>query len=380
MFPLGMAVDSLGNLYFADGDNNRIRRVSPGGVITTVAGDGAGVYAGDQGPAASASLNIPHDVAIDGAGNLFIADSGNNRVRKVDTFGLISTVAGTGVDGFSGDGGPSTGAMLNFPWGLTTNAAGSVYIADRVNNRVRAILASLTSPPLLANNSTINAASFAAIPIAPGSIVSIFGADFANTAMSASTVPLPTVLGETSVTFNSIAAPLFFVSNGQINAQAPFELSPNFPASIQVRRGGSLSAVRTVNVAAVSPGIFIVDQASSAGAILHANDFSLVSSTSPARPSEFLVIYCTGLGPLRIPVISGDRAPAVPPLAETIFVPAVSMAGLPANVTYSGLAPGFVGLYQINAQVPAGLPMGNQPVRITILEVASNTATIVVAR
>jgi uncharacterized protein (TIGR03437 family) len=92
------------------------------------------------------------------------------------------------------------------------------------------------------------------------------------------------------------------------------------------------------------------------------------------------VIYCTGLGPLRIPVISGDRAPAVPPLAETIFVPAVSMAGLPANVTYSGLAPGFVGLYQINAQVPAGLPMGNQPVRITILEVASNTATIVVAR
>src|ERR1019366_8457015 len=93
-FPLGMAMDSLGNLYFADGDNNRVRRISPGGVITTVAGNGAGRFAGDAGPATGASLNIPEDVAIDGAGNLLIADSGNNRVRKVDSSGLISTLAG----------------------------------------------------------------------------------------------------------------------------------------------------------------------------------------------------------------------------------------------------------------------------------------------
>jgi uncharacterized protein (TIGR03437 family) len=137
--------------------------------------------------------------------------------------------------------------------------------------------------------------------------------------------------------------------------------------------------VRSANVAAVSPGIFIVDQASGAGAILHATDFSPVGVGAPARGGEYLVIYCTGLGPLRIPVISGESAPAVPPLAETIYVPAVRIGGLPANVVYSGLAPGFVGLYQINAQAPVGLSTGNQPVQITILEVASNTATIVAA-
>ena len=371
MFPLGMAVDSLGNLYFADGDNNRIRRVSLSGVITTVVGNGAGLFAGDQGPAVAASLNIPYDVAFDAAGNLFIADAGNNRVRRVNPSGVISTVAGMGLDGFSGDGGPATEARLNFPWGLTTNVMGSFYIADRVNNRVREVSVSLTGPPSLTDNSTVNAASFATIAIAPGSIVSIFGEDFANTSIGASTVPLPTVLGNTSVTFNGVAAPLFFVSNGQINAQAPVGLSTSVAASVQVKRGGSLSAVRSVNVAVVSPGIFIVDQASSAGSILNASDnFSLVSGNSPANPGDFLVIFCTGLGPLQ----------SAAPGAETIYVPQVSMAGLPATVTFSGLAPGFVGLYQINAQAPAGLPAGQQPVQINILGVSSNTATIVAAR
>ena len=381
-FPLGIAMDSAGALYVADGNNNRIRRVSPNGVITTAAGDGVGRFAGEQVPATSASLNIPEGVAVDGAGNLLIADSGNNRIRKIDSSGLISTVAGTGVDGFSGDGGPATQAMLSLPWGLTTNAAGSIYIADRVNNRVRMVSASSSTGvvPSLAENSTVNGASFAKIAIAPGAIVSIFGADFAGSGLSASSVPLPTILGDTSVTFNGIAAPLFFVSNGQINAQAPFDLPAGFAVSIQVRRGSTLSIVRSANVAAVSPGIFIVDQASSAGAVLHAVDFSLVSSSSPARPGEFLLIYCTGLGPLRIPVRSGDQAPSVPPLAETINLPEVRIAGLPANVTYSGLAPGFVGLYQINVQAPAGLPAGNQTVQITTLGVASNTATIAAAR
>jgi len=375
LFPLGMAMDAFGNLYFADGDNNRVRRISPSGVITTVAGDGIGRFAGDQGRATSASLNIPEDVAIDGAGNLFIADAGNNRVRKVDSSGVISTVAGTGTDGFSGDGGPATQAMLSFPWGLTTDATGSVYVADRVNNRVRMVSGSLTGQPSLAENSTVNGASFAHI-IAPGAIVAVFGGSFAGSILNASSVPLPTVLGNTSVTFNGIAAPLFFVSDGQINAQAPFDLPAGSAVSIQVRRGSTVSAVRTANVTAVAPGIFIVDPASSAGAVLHASDFSLVSSSSPARPGEFLVIYCTGLGALRTPVRSGDGGPSVPPLAETINLPDVTIAGLPANVTFSGLAPGFVGLYQINARAPAGLPTGNQPLQITILGVTSNIATI----
>jgi uncharacterized protein (TIGR03437 family) len=134
--------------------------------------------------------------------------------------------------------------------------------------------------------------------------------------------------------------------------------------------------VQAANVAAASPGIFIVDQASNAGAVLHAADYSLVTSSSPARPSEFLLIYCTGLGAVGTPVGSGAAAPSGPPLANAINLPAVSIAGLSANVTFAGLAPGFVGLYQINVQAPVGLPTGNQPVQITTLGIASNIASI----
>lgn len=378
--PLGMAMDSFGNLYIADGDNNRVRRISPGGVITTVAGNGVGQFAGDLGPAVSASLNIPEDVAVDTAGNLFVADAGNNRVRKVDGAGIITTLAGTAQNGFSGDGGPATQAMLNFPWGLTTNSTGTVYIADRVNNRVRTVSAGGgTGLPAIADGSTVNGASFVNI-IAPGAIVSISGTSLASTSLSASSVPLPTVLGETSVTFNGTAVPLFFVSSGRIVAQAPFDLSASGAVSVQVARGGNTSAVRTATVAAVSPGIFIVDQSSGTGAVLHASDYSLVSANSPARPGESLLIYCTGLGPLKTHVNSGDRAPSAPPLAETLYLPAVSIAGTSVSVTYSGLAPGLVGMYQITARVPAGLPSGNQAVQITTGGVASNTVTIVTSQ
>ena len=316
-------------------------------------------------------------MALDGAGNLLIADAGNNRVRKVDTTGTITTLAGTGENGYSGDGGAPGLAMLNFPWGLTTDAAGRIYIADRVNSRVRMVSTGVLAPSLAAN-SAANSASLSKT-LAPGAIVSIAGANFAFSSLSASSVPLPTVLGNTSVTFNGIAAPLFFVSSGQIDAQAPFELPAGTTVSIQVSRGGALSAVQTANVAAVSPGIFVVNQATGAAAVLHAANYSLVSANSPARSGESLVIYCTGLGSLQIPVGSGSRAPIAQPSDATINTPAVSIGGLSAKVTYSGLASGLVGLYQITAQMPAGLPAGNQSIQITVLGVASNSATIAAA-
>jgi len=162
-----------------------------------------------------ASLDVPEDVAFDSAGNLFIADDGNNRVRKVDNSGIISTLAGVGDNGFSGDGGPATEAMLNFPWGLTTDFTGSVYIADRVNSRVRVVSGSLTGLPTLADNSTVNSASLAKT-IAPGTIVSISGANFAGSSLSASSVPLPTVLGDTGVNFNGTAVPLYLATSGRV--------------------------------------------------------------------------------------------------------------------------------------------------------------------
>ena len=143
--PYGVAVDAAGNLFIADRDNCRIRKVTPGGVISTVAGNGTGGFSGDGGPATSAQLAAPHGVAVDAAGNLFIADYANNRIRMVTPDGIIRTVAGNGTMGFSGDGGPATSAQLFQPGGVAVDAAGNLFIADTFNNRVRKV--TLKAPP-----------------------------------------------------------------------------------------------------------------------------------------------------------------------------------------------------------------------------------------
>jgi NHL repeat len=143
-YPRSLAVDASGNLYIADVHNHRIRRVSSEGTITTVAGRGmpmAGAAGGqgDGGPATAAFLYFPFGIALDEHGNLYIADSGNNRIRKVDAAGTISTVAGSGRRGFSGDGGSAITAALNHPMDVAVDSEGNLYIADQNNHRVRRV-------------------------------------------------------------------------------------------------------------------------------------------------------------------------------------------------------------------------------------------------
>jgi sugar lactone lactonase YvrE len=137
-FPYDVAVDASGNLFIADEQNRRIRKVDPGGIITPVAGKGTAGYSGDGGAATNASMD-PVGVAVDASGQLFIADYNNHRVRKVDTGGIITTVAGTGAHDYSGDGGPATTATLNFPADVTVDRFGNLFIADEGNNRVRKV-------------------------------------------------------------------------------------------------------------------------------------------------------------------------------------------------------------------------------------------------
>ncbi|MFJ9431207.1 RICIN domain-containing protein [Streptomyces sp. NPDC101490] len=139
--PLGVAVDSAGNLYIAEYHNFRVRKVTPAGVISTVAGNGTGGFAGDGGPATAARLNRPFSVAVDGPGNLYIADAENHRVRKVTPDGVISTVAGNGTAGFGGDGGPATAAQLNFPLAVAVDSTGVLHITDHRNQRIRSVAA-----------------------------------------------------------------------------------------------------------------------------------------------------------------------------------------------------------------------------------------------
>jgi sugar lactone lactonase YvrE len=137
--PHGIALDGAGNLYIADTDNERVRKIDSSGIITTVAGTGQAAFSGDGGPAVNAQMYSPVGVAVDAAGNLYIADSNNQRIRKVDPSGIITTVAGNGTQGFSGDGGPATSARLDDPAGIAMDGAGNLYIADSLNFRVRKV-------------------------------------------------------------------------------------------------------------------------------------------------------------------------------------------------------------------------------------------------
>lgn len=139
LFLMGIAKDKSGNLYIADHNHHRIRKIDQSGTISTIAGTGQAGFSGDGGPATQAQVNDPAGVAVDTAGNVWIADTYNNRIRKIDPSGKISTAAGTGEAGFSGDGEAGTKAKLDFPWAVAVSAKGQILITDTANNRIRAL-------------------------------------------------------------------------------------------------------------------------------------------------------------------------------------------------------------------------------------------------
>jgi sugar lactone lactonase YvrE len=137
--PVGLDVDRHGVIYIADRDNNAVRKVDAHGIITTIAGTGLAGFSGDGGPATKATLDNPQDVAVDSRGNVFVSDSNNHRVRMIDTHGVITTVAGSGEVGSTGDGGPATKAEMNDPNGLAFDAQGNLYVADDTTPQIRKI-------------------------------------------------------------------------------------------------------------------------------------------------------------------------------------------------------------------------------------------------
>jgi sugar lactone lactonase YvrE len=259
--PLSAAVDSAGNLYIADSGNSRIRKVS-NGVITTVAGNGTFGFSGDNGPATSAQLSDIRGIAVDPAGNLYIADSGNSRIRKVSN-GVITTVAGNGTLGFSGDNGPATGAQINAPRGVAMDSAGNLYIAEVNNHRIRVLTPAASGPT--ASSPTIsaltNAASNLAEPIAPGEIVILNGAGLGPAQLTSASVGSDGLYGAalagTRVQFGGIAAPILYTSANQVAAIVPYEVTGTI-TQVTVTYQGQTSASATVALTGSAPGLFTV--------------------------------------------------------------------------------------------------------------------------
>ncbi len=249
------------------------------------------------------------------------------------------------------------------------NAAGNAANGDLNNTfdriyttEVRVSPAAAT--PAVGAGGVVSAASFVPAPnnqVAQGQLISIFGSNLTDSGgpYGATQVPLPTQLGPTTVKVGIVALPLVFVSASQINAQLPFEAPQSGTQPLTVTVGNLSSAPENVSLAVAAPGIFTVNQnGQDNGAVLHA-DFTLVDSNKPARPGETVLIFCTGLGQVKPPGTTGAAGKGEPVLAAVT----VTIGGQTARVDFAGLAPGFVGLYQINAVVPS--VTGSAEVRIT---------------
>jgi uncharacterized protein (TIGR03437 family) len=311
--PAGVAVDAAGNLYIAEVGNSRIRKVS-NGVITTVAGNGTpggGGYGGDGGPATSAQLYEPSGVAVDSAGNLYIADTANARIRRVSN-GLITTVAGNGTWGFSGDGGLATSAQLNYPQGLTADSVGNVYVADNSNNRIR-VLTPVVPPCTYSLPSTLLQA-----PATGGNLtVSIQTGAFCPWVVSG----LPSWITVSGAASGAGSGAVILV------------VSPNSGAALNATisiAGISVSVTQPAATAAPLPTIKGVTNAAS-------------YATGAVSPGELITIFGTAIGPTAATGATTD--PSTGKLATTIGGVQVLFNGTPAPMIYAGST-------QVSAVVP----------------------------
>lgn len=370
--PEGVALDSAGNIYIADTVNHRIRKVGVDGVITTVAGSGNNTYNGDTGPATLAALNYPKNVAVGAAGDIFIADTFNSRIRQVTEDGRIWTIAGNGQFGdFTPEGGDSSQTLLRFPAGLQVGAGGALYIADTDNSRIK-LLTPVPTAPVVQAGGVISLSGFGgSARAAQGSWVEIYGANLApGTRVWAAedfvNDEAPTTLGGTTVTIAGQPAFISFVSPGQVNVLIP-DTVPEGPQDLIVTTGLGSSPPYQVTVDRTEPGML-------APAVFSANGMQYIGAFAgdgsvfvlpeglvdgviahPARPGDIITLYGIGFGPVVPDVLTGQipRAAAATTLPVEVYI-----GGQRAFVTYAGIAPGALGLYQFNVVVPV-VPAGS---------------------
>ena len=234
--------------------------------------------------------------------------------------------------------------------------------------------------PLINPDGVVNGASFdPRTPVAPGSIVSLFGRNLVPQPIPATGVPLPTNLGGLAMKIGDRDAPLFYANNGQVNAQVPVELASNTAASVVLTMNGKVSPPEPLLLAPVQPGVFTYDDGGVPHAAVLDEKNALVGKSNPAVRGTIIQVYATGLGPTDPAAKTGEPAPASPPaLLKPEIQLTATIGGVPAEIQFKGLAPGYVGLYQVNLKVPSGLPSGDLPLVLTANGLPSKEAMLAV--
>ena len=368
--PLGVAVDTSGNVYIADTGNNAVRLVS-GGIISTVAGNGLAGFSGDGGPARSAQVGNPTGVAVDSSGNLYVTD-GSTRVRKVFPTGFINTIAGGGARGYTGDGGSGPFGTLNRPAGVALAPNGNVYVADSGNNAVRLLVLGGFQLKVTA---IASAASNLAGAVSGGEIVVIYGTGMGPGSLTqyqpAANGQVGTSLAGTSVYFGNYAAPLLYTSASQIAAIVPYEVSGS-AVQVFVQYQGDFSTAIPVSVAQAVPAIFTADLSGKglAAAINIQNGaYSYNSAAHPANAGDYVSLFLTGTGQTNPASLNGQLTPDLNSVAANVTA---TVGGKNVTVQYAGGAPGSVaGLTQVNLLIPSGLTAGLVPVVVQVGSVST---------
>jgi uncharacterized protein (TIGR03437 family) len=356
--PSSVALDIAGNIYLSDGA--RVQKVDTSGVIRTVAGTGTLGDTGDGGPGISAEVKSVAGLAADNAGNLYIAEN-SYRVRKVDASGTITTVAGNGTRGYTGDGGPAISAQFDDPQDVVLDGAGNLYVSDSSANVVRKVNAPVagTAPliSLVANafggSQTLAPNTWVQVKgvnLAPAGDSRIWaGADFLNN-------QLPTQLDGVSVTVNGKPAFVYYISPTQVNILTPPD-SISGTIAVQLTTGGVKSNVVNSSAEPLSLSFFTFDATHVTAT--HA-DGSLVGPatlypglSTPAKPGETIIVYGNGFGTTTVPIVSGGLSQSGA-LTGTL---AVGIGGYVASVPFAGLV--GPGEFQFNIVVPSSAPDGD---------------------
>jgi uncharacterized protein (TIGR03437 family) len=363
---------------------------SPGGVAADAQGSCqtqslVPTVTGSIGPSFTVTQSQPVSL------NVSVVDNCNNTVQGAAVTANFSdgdpsitlTPQGNGV--WTGTWTPkSAQAQMNVlivPTAVIQGTKGIAGLASLTGTVQPAASTEAPAPAAALNSANVSGAA----QISPGSWVTILGDRMANSTQSASGTFPPSLVG-TAVTIGSTALPLDFVGPTQVNALLPYSLTPNTTVSLAVQRSGTVSVPIDVTIADLGPAIFsTTGDGTGQGAVVIASSGVLAApvgafpGSQPVARGDFLAVYCTGLGAVNNTPADGAPAPSSPPLATTLATPSVTIGGVPAVVSYSGLAPGLVGLYQVNVQVPSNAPTGNAVnLAISVGSLTSNTVTVAV--